>query len=105
MPIIGPTTDHSEIRRWANSNHAVPTEVLPHDIDSAPALLRFMLAEQTKDRRDVRLISWEEFFLKFDSLGLALVYDDDSSGYNEILQIEERAPHSKSTRDAASFYN
>ena len=105
MPVIGPVTDHAEIRRWANTNNAVPTEVLPHEIDSEPALIRLMLAEQAKDRSDVRLIDWEEFFLKFDSLGLSFVYDDDSTGYNEILQIEELSPYRKPEHKAARFYD
>ena len=105
MPIIGPTTNHSEIRRWAETHDAIPTEVLPHDVDSEPALIRFMLAEQAKDHSDMRLIAWEEFFLKFDSLGLSFVYDDGSTGYNEILQVEELSPYRKADRNAASFYN
>jgi hypothetical protein len=89
MPMIGPTSNHKEIRVWADRNSAIPAEVLPHHIDGEPALLRLMLAAQVEDHADLRAISWEEFFLKFDSLGLALVYDDQASGYNEILQIEE----------------
>jgi hypothetical protein len=105
MPIVGPTTDHTAIRRWADSNHAVPIEVLPHEVDSEPALLRFMIAEQAKDHSDVRLIAWEDFFVKFDCLGLSFVYDDDSTGYNELLQVEERSPYNQSGQDAASSEN
>jgi hypothetical protein len=93
MSIIGPTTDHAEIRRWAESKGAVPTEVLPHVLDSEPALLRIMFAEQARDLADVRIIAWEEFFVKFDGLGLTFVYDDDRGGYNEILQNEEKSPY------------
>ena len=105
MAIVGPVTDHAEIRRWADANHAVPTEVLPHEVDSEPAIIRLMIAEQAKDPKDVRLIEWEEFFLKFDSLGLSLVYDDDSTGYNEILQTEEKSAYRSSERNAARFYH
>jgi hypothetical protein len=92
MAISGPTTDHQEIRRWAKSKGAVPVEVLPSGIDSEPALLRLMLKEQTKDRQ-VRVIGWDDFFAKFDALGLAVVYDDGSTGYNEILQRDEESPY------------
>ena len=92
MAIAGPTTDHSEIRRWAERHGAVPVEVLPLDVDSEPALLRLMLKLQIVDRPNVRAINWEEFFLKFDALGLALVYDD-STGNNEILQRDEQNPY------------
>src|ERR1700712_6034937 len=93
MPILGPTNEHSKIRYWATSNRAVPAEVLPHIVDGEPATLRLLPAEQVARSADIRVISWEEFFIKFDSLGLAFVYDDDSSGYNEILQVEENSPY------------
>jgi hypothetical protein len=93
MAITGPTTDHTEIRRWAEFNGAVPTEVLPHILDSEPARLRMMLAEQALDHENVRIIAWEDFFVKFDGLGLTFVYDNDRAGYNEILQNEEKSPY------------
>jgi len=92
MSITGPTTDQGEIRRWAVTNGAVPTEILPQIVDSIPAVLHMMLPEQTRRRADIRIISWDEFFLKFDGLGLAFVYDDAPTGYNEILQVEDRSP-------------
>ncbi|WP_263385629.1 hypothetical protein [Granulicella arctica] len=93
MSISGPTTNHNEIRIWAESWKVVPTELLPHVLDHEPAELRMMLGEQARDRVDVKMLTWEEFFLKFDSLGLAFVYDDERAGYNEILQIEEKSPY------------
>ena len=93
MAIAGPTTDHDEIRRWADSHSAIPVEVLPVIVDSEPALLRMILAGQVRDLPHVLTISWEEFFMKFDALGLTFVYDDDATGYNEILQIEEKSPY------------
>ena len=93
MAALEPTTDHEEIRVWAERNNAVPTERLPHIVDGEPAILHFSLQEQANDRSDVRLISWEEFFLKFDELGLTFVYDEGASGQNEILQIEEKSPY------------
>ena len=91
--MLGPTSDHKIIRFWADSNHAVPAEILPYEVDGVPAILRLMLAEQVRDHADIRMISWEEFFLKFDSLGLAFVYDEDPTGNHEILQIEENSPY------------
>ncbi len=35
------------------------------------------------------MISWEEFFARFDLLGLTVVYDDSMDGYNELLQRPE----------------
>ena len=93
MALAGPTTDHLEIRHWAESHSAVPVEVLPLIVDSEPALLRLMFREQAEDLQNVLEISWEMFFSKFDALGLTFVYDDDSTGYNEILQIEEKSAY------------
>lgn len=92
MPISEPTTDHSEIRHWALKHKAVPVEVLPDHVDSEPATLRFLLPEQSR-HLGFSQISWEEFFVKFDELGLTFVYDKDSTGYNEILQVESRSPY------------
>ncbi len=89
MAVRGPTNNHDEICLWAERQGAVPVELLPHIVDSEPALLRFMLAAQTSDRSDIRVLPWEEFFLKFDSLELTFVYDNDDGPYYEILKAEE----------------
>ena len=93
MPIGGPTTNHDEIRIWAETHNAVPTEILPNELDHEPTTLRIMLPQMAADRKDIRVITWEEFFSKFDLLGLSFVYDSDSSGYNEILQIDSKTPY------------
>jgi hypothetical protein len=93
MPIGGPTVDHGEIRAWAERHGVVPTEILPCHVDHEPTLLQLMVAREVRDRPDVRMISWNEFFLRFDMLGLAFVYDDSREGYNELLQRDELAPH------------
>ncbi len=105
MPILGPTSNHEEIRSWADLHRAVPAELLPHIVNGEPALLRLMLAGQIKDHHDMRVLTWEEFFLKFDSLGLAFVYDDDATGYNEILQIEERSAYRHNRDRPATLEN
>ncbi len=91
MPIAGPTTNHAEIRYWADSHKAVPTEILPPTLDHEPTTLRIMLPQMAAERIDVRVMSWDEFFLKFDLFGLSFVYDDDSGDYNELLQIEAKS--------------
>lgn len=105
MPILGPTTDHHEIRYWAEKNGAVPAELLPHTLDTVPAELRFMFAESAKRQIDVRIIPWEEFFLKFDELGLTFVYDEDSTGFNQILQREEASPYRSPSFPTPSMAN
>lgn len=93
MPIAGPTTNHDEIRIWADAHKAVPTEVLPEHLNHLPSVLRLMFPQMAAERKDVRVITWEEFFLKFDLLGLTFVYEQDPGGYNELLQMEEKSPY------------
>jgi len=64
-----------------------PVEQLPDRVDGVPAVLRLIHASHAEEREQYRKISWEEFFLKFDSLGLVCVYDEseDSTGDNVIL--------------------
>ncbi len=105
MPIIGPTTNHTEIRCWAEARKAVPTETLPAKVDSEPAELRILMAAQAADYENVRVLSLEEFFAEFNLLGLTFVYDADSTGYNEILQIEEKSPYRNPKYQAVTISN
>ena len=93
MSMTGPTTNHVEIHAWAESRSIVPVEMLPHQVDHEPSVLRLMFAVHATERRDLRLITWEEFFVRFDLLGLTFVYDTDTSGYNALLQIDDKSPY------------
>ena len=93
MPISGPTIDHREIRSWADRHNVIPTEILPNVVDHEPPVLALVPAKAAVSRKDVRVLAWDEFFARFDLLGLAFVYDDDHAGYNELLQREEKSPH------------
>ena len=74
-------------------NGAMPIEILPQTLDSEPVQLRIILKAASLSHPERRKISWEDFFARFDELGLAFVYDDDSTGYNELLQIEAKSPY------------
>ena len=93
MAMLGPITDHYEIRAWAGAHDVVPIEVLPHIVDHEPLQLKLIRAVELKDSQRFQLISWDEFFSRFDILGLACVYDDKSTGNNELLQIENKSPY------------
>lgn len=93
MPILGPTTNHVEIRHWADAHGAVPTEILPQIVDSEPVQIRLVQKDSNLTHPERRTISWADFFARFDELGLAFVYDDDSTGYNELLQLEAKSPY------------
>ncbi|ADW69056.1 hypothetical protein AciX9_2011 [Granulicella tundricola MP5ACTX9] len=51
-------------------------------------LLHKMTVEETAFAKEM---TWDEFFARFDVLGLAIVYDD-STVFNEILQIDDANP-------------
>jgi hypothetical protein len=92
MAIKGPTKDHAEIRGWAKTHGIVPATIEPNRIDSEPAcmtLLHKMTVDETSFAKEM---AWEEFFMRMDLLGLAVVYDD-STVFNEILQVDDSNPH------------
>lgn len=94
--ICGPTTDPNEIRRWAQSQDAAPAEIIPYVFNSEPAVLRFMFGG-TPSARELKPISWDNFFAHFQAMGLAFVYEVDESarptGLYKLLQNEDLSPY------------
>ena len=68
------TTDHSIIRRWAEARGGVPSRV-PGTEENSAGVLRIRFDKQAELER----IAWGEFFEKFDSENLALVYQEATS--------------------------
>ena len=87
--MTGPTTDHAEILRWADSRGAVPAEIRPLKFDGEPAVLSFLFGDLGEQKGELGVISWEQFFALFDLMGLSLVYDNDDE--YELLQIEAKS--------------
>src|SRR4051794_34782775 len=82
------TTDHDEIRRWAEERGGVPATVKATEQDGEPGILRIdfpgFSGEGTLEQ-----ISWEDFFRKFDENNLAFVYDaDPNSRFNKLVSRE-----------------
>lgn len=75
------TTDHEEIRRWAEARKGRPACVKGTGGGGDQGVLRLMFpdAPQSQDD-DLQEIGWDEFFEKFDESKLALVYQDETSG-------------------------
>ena len=81
------TTDHEEIRRWAEERGAHPavvkgTEILRLDFPGYSG------------KGTLEPIDWEEFFRIIDERGLALVYeertaDGKKSNFNKLVSSEE----------------
>jgi hypothetical protein len=51
-----------------------------------------MLPQMAGDRKDVRVLTWDEFSAKFALLGLTFVSDNNSRGYNKLLRIDSCNP-------------
>lgn len=77
------TTDHEEIRRWAEARGARPAHVRGTGDGDDPGILRLYYpdSEQAHSGKDEALqeLSWDEFFAKFDENKLAFLYQDHTA--------------------------
>lgn len=71
------TTDHGEIRRWAEERNAVPTVVRSTHDEEGSGILRFDLPGYDPGD-ELEEVSWHEFFQIFEENELALVYQDET---------------------------
>src|SRR5204863_6348689 len=74
------TTDHDEIREWAEARGGRPAAVRKTHGKDDPGIIRieFPGAPNAKDAA-LEEISWEEFFEKFDEAGLSLLYQEKTA--------------------------
>ena len=103
MAIKGPTTDHHEIRAWADSQGIVPANVEPNRIDAEPASMSLLHKKTIEETAFVKEMSWEDFFARFECLKLTLVYDD-STVFNEILRIDDESGPPPAYRTVTSHH-
>jgi len=83
------TTDHNEIRRWAELRDGTPAAVRATESDDDPGVLRIRFRDESTDQLDG--ISWDEFFAKFDDARLAFLYQDktaekDTSRFHKFVR-------------------
>src|SRR5947209_9412676 len=71
------TTDHDEIRRWAEERGGVPSTVAATEQGGEPGILRIDFPGYSGEGT-LEEISWDDFFRKFDENGLAFLYEADS---------------------------
>lgn len=96
------TTDHDEIRRWAEARNAKPACVKGTGSKNDPGMIRLDFPGYSgADSLDH--ISWDEWFRAFDDNELALVYQDETadgarSNFNKLIGREtaERREHGDS---------
>lgn len=83
------TTDHDEIRRWAEQRGGQPATVSGTARRGEPAgLLRIRFT----DEDDLEPIGWEQFFDKFERERLAFLYQDEtaSGGPSRFFKLIDR---------------
>jgi hypothetical protein len=106
MTLSKTTRDHKEIRRWAESRGAIPSEVASTHNKNEPGILRFHFPKAPGEKdNNLREISWDAFFEKFDDSNLELVYqektaDGERSNFNKLVHPEESASSKKSSSAA-----
>ena len=78
------TTNHDEIRRWAEKRGGHPARV------EGTEILRIDFDEPGGDDDDrLERIDWNEFFRVFDSRGLAFLYEPEGdSRFNKFVSKE-----------------
>ncbi len=73
------TTDHDEIRRWAEQRGAKPATVLRPGNDGEPGSVRLDFPGDGAPG-SLEEMSWDGWFKKFDQSSLALLYQEQTAG-------------------------
>ena len=88
------TTDHDEIRKWAEARGGRPAAVRSTQSKDGAGIIRieFPNAPNAKDD-NLEEITWDEFFEKFDESNLALLYQEETasgqrSNFNKLVGRE-----------------
>jgi hypothetical protein len=92
------TTDHNEIRNWAEARGGRPAAVRStrgqQHGQSGAGIIRIEFPDAPSSKHDsLEEISWEEFFEKFDASDLALLYQEETarggkSNFNKLIGRE-----------------
>ena len=88
------TTDHGEIRRWAEARGGRPAAVEGTGSGDDPGILRIGFPDRPQSDDDsLEEISWNEWFTAFDANGLAFVYQEhtaegEESRFNKLVSRE-----------------
>lgn len=93
------TTDHEEIRRWAEERGAKPAHVRGTGNKKDVGMLRLDFPGYSGEG-SLEPISWDEWFKKFDESGLALLYQDKTadgkkSNFNKLVSRETAESNEK----------
>lgn len=95
------TTDHEEIRSWAEAHGGKPAAVARTHSQGDVGIIRIMFPEAPHSEHSaLEEISWDEFFEEFDSRGLALLYEEDSL-FSKIIGRDTAERRAHGSHDAA----
>jgi len=89
------TTDHEEIRRWAEDRGAKPSCVRGTGSRNDIGMLRLDFPGYTGEDK-LEAVSWDDWFEKFDERKLALVYqettaDGEKSNFNKLVSRDSKS--------------
>ncbi len=93
------TTDHQQIRKWAESRGGKPADVKATHRGGDPGIIRLIFPDAPNANDDsLEEVSWDEFFRKFDEAELALLYQDRTADgkkslFNKLVSRESDRPH------------
>jgi hypothetical protein len=87
------TTDHDEIRRWAEQRGGRPAAVAGTGRRGDPGILRIEFRDQDSEDKLVP-IRWDEWFAKFDKERLAMILQDRTANgqvsyFNKLVSRDE----------------
>ena len=79
------TTDHDQIRKWADQHGGKPAVVKSTHGDGGVGIIRIEFPDAPNSKNDsLEEISWDEFFKQFDDHKLALIYEPKSN-FNKLI--------------------
>src|SRR4051812_21585338 len=96
------TTDHEEIRKWAEARGAKPSCVRGTGGKDDIGMIRLDFPGYSGEGK-LQPIEWDEWFEKFDSAGLALLYQDTTKGgqksnFNKLVSRNQTGNRSGGNR-------
>lgn len=79
------TTDHKEIKDWAEKHGGEPSIIKGTEKDgSGEGLLRIHFPGKSDDNGSFEKVSWDDFFKEFESSKLALLHDPNGN-FNKLV--------------------
>jgi hypothetical protein len=95
------TSDHDEIRSWAEAHGGQPAAVERTHSDDDVGIIRIMFPKAPHSEHDaLTKISWDAFFEEFDARDLALLYEPDSN-FSKLIGRDTAAKRAHGDHKAA----